>query len=107
MGLIRICDLEVAPPVGSLKEFKNDTLEVLVINVDRKYYCTGARCPHAGGAPLAEGSVEGIVLSCPWHGAQFRVTDGKLLKGPAKENLIVYRTVVKDNQIFVEVNNEF
>lgn len=102
MGLIRICDLEVAPPVGSLKEFKIDTLEVLVINVDGKYYCTGARCPHAGGAPLAEGSVEGIVLSCPWHGAQFRVTDGKVLRGPAKENLIVYRTVVKDNQIFVE-----
>ena len=78
------------------------TLEVLVVNIDGEFFCTSARCPHAGGAPLAEGTLKGKVLTCPWHEAQFRVTDGQVLRGPATENLIVYRTIVKENQIFIE-----
>jgi nitrite reductase/ring-hydroxylating ferredoxin subunit len=77
-------------------------LEVLVINIEGEFFCTIARCPHAGGAPLAEGTLDGIVLTCPWHEAQFRVTDGKLLRGPTKENLRVYQSFVKENSIFIE-----
>lgn len=39
-------------------------------------------CAHAGG-PLHEGSVEDGVVTCPWHGSQFRLTDGACLRGPA------------------------
>jgi nitrite reductase/ring-hydroxylating ferredoxin subunit len=100
--LIKICDLEIAPSIGSFKEFKVGGLEVLVINIEGEFFCTSARCPHAGGAPLAEGTLDGIVLTCPWHEAQFRVTDGKLLRGPAKEDLRVYQSFVKENSIFIE-----
>jgi nitrite reductase/ring-hydroxylating ferredoxin subunit len=102
LDLLKICDLEVAPSPGSLKEFKVGTLEILVINIEGKFFCTNARCPHAGGAPLSEGTLEGIVLTCPWHEAQFRVTDGQLLRGPATENLPVYRSIIKENSIFIE-----
>ena len=102
MDLLKICDLEVAPSLGGLKEFKVGKLEILVSNIDGKFFCTSARCPHAGGAPLSEGILEGIVLTCPWHEAQFRVTDGQVLRGPATDNLLVYRTIVKDNGIFIE-----
>lgn len=100
--LLKVCDLEVAPSPGSLKEFRVGTLKILVINIDGKFYCTSARCPHAGGAPLSEGTLDGEVLTCPWHEAQFRVTDGQLLRGPATENLRVYRNMVKDKHIFIE-----
>ena len=106
MDLIKICNLEVAPPPGSLKEFKVRKLEILVSNIDGKFFCTSTRCPHAGGAPLSEGTLEGVVLTCPWHEAQFRVTDGQLLRGPATDNLLVYRTVVKDCGIFIEDASE-
>jgi nitrite reductase/ring-hydroxylating ferredoxin subunit len=102
LELLEVCDLEVAPSPGTLKEFRLGTLEILVINIDGKFFTTSARCPHAGGAPLSEGTVDGEVLTCPWHEAQFRVTDGQLLKGPATENLRVYRNIIKDNHIFVE-----
>jgi len=102
VDLLKICDIEVAPSSGSLKEFKVGKLEILVSNIGGKFFCTSARCPHAGGAPLSEGTLEGIVLTCPWHEAQFRVTDGQVLRGPATDNLLVYRTVVKDNGIFIE-----
>ena len=103
MKLLKVCDLAVAPSPGSLKEFRVGTIEILVSNISGKFFCTSARCPHAGGAPLSEGTLDGEVLTCPWHEAQFRVTDGKVLRGPATENLRVYRNIVKDSQIFVEV----
>jgi nitrite reductase/ring-hydroxylating ferredoxin subunit len=101
--LLKVCDLDIAPLSGGLKVFQVGSLEVLVSNVDGQFYCTSARCPHSGGAPLSEGTLEGILLTCPWHEAQFRVTDGQLIRGPAKENLRVYRNVVKENQLFVEL----
>ncbi len=102
MEFIKVCNLEIAPPPGNLKEFKIDKLEILLINVNGKFFCTSARCPHSGGAPLSEGTIDGTVLTCPWHEAQFRVTDGQVLRGPATENLISYKTIIKDNQIFIE-----
>jgi nitrite reductase/ring-hydroxylating ferredoxin subunit len=39
-------------------------------------------CTHAGG-PLAEGEVRDGVVTCPWHGSQFRLTDGAVCHGPA------------------------
>ena len=103
MVLLKVCDLDIAPLPGSLKVFQVESLEVLVSNVNGQFYCTSARCPHSGGAPLSEGSLDGILLTCPWHEAQFRVTDGQLIRGPAKENLSVYRNVVKENQLFVDL----
>ena len=104
MELTKVCNLEAAPLPGTIKEFKINNLEILLINVDGKYYCTSARCPHSGGAPLGEGTIDGTTLICPWHEARFRVTDGQLLKGPATESLSSYKTIVKDNQIFIELD---
>ena len=103
MALEKICDLDVAPLPGSLKEFKVRNIEILVTNVNGKFFCTSARCPHSGGAPLSEGTLDGTVLTCPWHEAQFKVTDGQLIRGPATENLRVYKNIVKDQQLFVEL----
>lgn len=103
MALIKLCDIELAPLPGGMKEFRLGSLEILVVNVGGKFFCTSARCTHAGGAPLSEGTLEGIVLTCPWHEAQFRVTDGQVLRGPAKENLYIYRHIVKEDKIFIDM----
>lgn len=41
-----------------------------------------ARCSHVGG-PLEEGEVVDGCVRCPWHGSQFRITDGSVVRGPA------------------------
>ena len=103
MTLQKVCNINIAPSSGSLKAFDLGRIEVLVANVNGKLYCTAARCPHAGGAPLAEGTLQGVILTCPWHEAQFRVTDGQLLRGPAKDNLLTYKSLVRDEQLFIEL----
>jgi len=67
---------------------------VSVYNVDGKYYATQDECTHADG-PLSEGELEGTVITCPWHGSCFDVTDGKVACGPADQPLRTYRVVVE------------
>jgi nitrite reductase/ring-hydroxylating ferredoxin subunit len=57
-------------------------------------------CNHAGG-PLSEGSIQGGVVSCPWHGSQFRLADGSLVRGPATFSQL--RLQVRVNNGMVEV----
>lgn len=40
------------------------------------------QCAHAGG-PLSQGTIVDGCLECPWHGSRFRLTDGRLRRGPS------------------------
>lgn len=84
-----------------MKQFDLRGEEILVVNLDGRFYCLEGRCSHAG-APLDEGDLEGEVLTCPWHYSQFNVPDGSVLRGPAKNPLRVYRTEIKDGLLLVD-----
>jgi len=47
-----------------------------VYNVDGTIHVLDGICPHAGG-PLGQGTLNGNVVTCPWHGWQFDVTSGQ------------------------------
>jgi nitrite reductase/ring-hydroxylating ferredoxin subunit len=101
MTQMKVCNVE-AVPAGSLQQFYVGELEVLVANFNGQLLCLDARCTHAG-APLAEGTLNGHVLTCPWHGSQFNVKDGSVLRGPAEKPLKAYSTVARDGFLFIEV----
>ena len=46
------------------------------------------------GRALYEGKLEGTTVTCPFHGAQFDVTTGKVLRGPATHSLHPYQVIV-------------
>jgi 3-phenylpropionate/trans-cinnamate dioxygenase ferredoxin subunit len=52
--------------------------EVLLANVDGSYYAIANKCTHLGGS-LIKGSMEGSVVTCPRHGAQFDVKTGQAI----------------------------
>ena len=82
---VKLCDKQVLP-LGELRSFKIRGIEVLAVNLDGKFSCLDGRCTHAG-APLAEGTLEGEILTCPWHYSQFNITNGQVLRGPAYKPL--------------------
>jgi nitrite reductase/ring-hydroxylating ferredoxin subunit/uncharacterized membrane protein len=57
-------------------------------------------CSHAGG-PLSEGEVNDGVVTCPWHGSRFSLTDGSLRRGPATYPQLRLEARVRDGQVEV------
>ncbi|HMN26910.1 MAG TPA: non-heme iron oxygenase ferredoxin subunit, partial [Caldilineaceae bacterium] len=89
----------VAP--GQVRRVQVDGEEVAVYNVDGALYATQEKCTHVGG-PLSEGELQGNVITCPWHGSCFDVTNGQVMCGPASKPLATYRVAQAGDRIRVE-----
>ena len=73
---------------------------ICLINVEGKYYAIGNVCTHEGG-PLAEGTLEGYEVECPWHGSKFDIRTGKVTRPPANEPESTYEVKVEGNDILI------
>ncbi|MEK6618348.1 MAG: Rieske 2Fe-2S domain-containing protein [Nitrospirota bacterium] len=82
---------EVAPGSGIVAEVNGQS--IAVFNVDGTYYAIDNTCVHRGG-PLGEGELEGDTVTCPWHGWQYDVKNGKSINNPS--------ACVKSYQVKVE-----
>jgi nitrite reductase/ring-hydroxylating ferredoxin subunit len=84
----------VTPPEGFEVVLHKDALDdgqiteviiagtaIALANVDGAFYAIQNECPHAEG-PLGEGSMNGSMVTCPYHGWQFDVTTGDCLVNP-------------------------
>ena len=89
--------------LGKLQKVTVDGKDILIANIDGNYYAVNDTCTHAG-ASLSEGSLDGTVVTCGWHGAKFDCKTGKLSAFPAKiKDLNSYKVVIESENIFVEV----
>ena len=57
-------------------------------------------CTHRGG-PLNEGERESNVVTCPWHGSQFDLCTGEVLRGPAREPQQHFEARLREGKIEV------
>lgn len=88
-------------PVGSSHEFTAGGRVIALYNVDGTLYALDGVCPHAGG-PLGQGQLDGCVVTCPWHGWQFDVTNGQhcLTETIRHGSLPV---IIEDDDVLVEL----
>lgn len=70
---------EVLP--GGMKSVEVGGHEIVICNVDGSFHAMGRRCGHMN-APLEKGTLDGKILTCPMHNAQFDVITGEALSGP-------------------------
>jgi nitrite reductase/ring-hydroxylating ferredoxin subunit len=77
-------------PTGSTLQVGN----VMVFNVAGTFCATQANCTHRQD-PLSKGKLDGSTVTCAWHGSQFNVCTGAVLRGPAKDPLKTYRVIVE------------
>ena len=76
---VLVCKVDDVP-VGAARQFKVNGTEIALAHVQSgECYAIGGRCTHLR-AQLGKGTLEGTVLTCPWHASQFDVTTGKLLR---------------------------
>jgi nitrite reductase/ring-hydroxylating ferredoxin subunit len=76
---VPVCRLDEVP-VGEARQFEVEGKPIALARVaEGECYAVGGRCTHLR-ARLGKGTLEGTTLTCPWHGSQFDVTSGKLLR---------------------------
>lgn len=91
---------ETAVEEGKLHRAEANGMPVLLVRLKGTIYAIAATCTHAGG-PLDEGTLEGDVVACPWHGSRFCVRDGEVRGGPATFPQVRFETRVRAGQVEV------
>jgi nitrite reductase/ring-hydroxylating ferredoxin subunit len=94
--------------VADIKDIQSSTMKavevagekICVANVEGKYYAIGNVCTHVGG-PLAEGTLEGYEVECPWHGSKFDVRSGEPTRPPARRPEPTYEVKVEGNNLLI------
>lgn len=73
---------------------------VCLARVDDQIYAVDDDCTHISG-PLDQGELDGCVLTCPLHLARFDVRTGKVLRGPARDDLPTYAVRIEGDDVLV------
>lgn len=88
-------------PEGKAKVVTLEGQDIGLFKIDGKVYACSNFCPHRGG-PLSEGTLDGTVVTCPFHHWRFDVSTGK---SPVHESVSVaiFSTKLQNDEIWVEV----
>ena len=89
-------------PTGQAKLVDVNGKEIALFNVGGSFYAIDNTCTHVGG-PLSEGELNGVEVTCPWHGGVFDVTTGEVLGPPPGRAVNRYNVRVEGSDIEIEV----
>ena len=88
---------------GEIKSFIVENEVVAVCRVDGEFYAFKDECSHQT-LPLSDGDIEGDVVTCCYHGAEFNVKTGEALCLPASDPIEVFEVKVENDEIFVKID---
>jgi nitrite reductase/ring-hydroxylating ferredoxin subunit len=88
---------------GEMKIVFNEL--VAVANVQGNFLAFGNVCPHAAG-PLGEGFLDGHIVECPWHAAQWDIATGAAVSGLATVDIPVFKVRVVGEHVEIQLTPE-
>jgi nitrite reductase/ring-hydroxylating ferredoxin subunit/uncharacterized membrane protein len=86
--------------VNAMKLLHCKDKRIVLARTEDQFVAFDDRCTHKGGS-LAGGSMMCGIVQCPWHGSQFSVQKGKVIAGPAKEDIRTYTVMENNGKIFL------
>ena len=87
---------------NSMLEIVHDGHSYLVAKVEEKFYVVDNMCSHED-SELILGCLKDKTIKCSLHGSHFDLETGKALNEPADEPIKAYKTLMKDNNICIEL----
>lgn len=78
-----VAKIDEIPP-GNMKHVELDGKEIVVSNVNGKFYAMDDRCGHMN-ARLSNGNINQNIVTCPFHAAKFDISTGKKIGEPVLE----------------------
>lgn len=106
-------DLEGWLRVGLPHEIKDGRAKIVAVPEGERiavfrdgdsFYAVSNLCAHQGG-PLGEGRVLDGCVTCPWHGFQFRLIDGRA-PAPFTDRVATFATRLADGVVYVRTTPE-
>lgn len=91
-------------PEGQTRAFSVKDKDIAISCVDGKYYAFINVCSHME-FPLDDGELNGTVIECRHHGAQFDLRTGEVLSMPAVTPIQVFEVKVEGEDIKVNVGD--
>lgn len=93
---------EIAP--GSHRQVDVPDLgAVAVYHVGDQYFITEDSCTHMQASLGEEGTLEGCVIECSWHGGRFDIRTGEVLAPPCPAPLKTYPVALEDGMLYAVV----
>ena len=103
-----ICMSRIVPLIDVQQVAEGKSAEVTaegrifaVYRIDGVFHVIDGICPHAGG-PLGKGSLRNGIVTCPWHGWQFDVQNGRHCLND-RICQTVYQTVIQNDVLCVDL----
>jgi nitrite reductase/ring-hydroxylating ferredoxin subunit len=86
---------------GQMKWVVVDGERRVLANVAGTYYAISDVCGHRN-APLSRGKLDGYLIECPLHFAQFDVRTGELVSGPVSTPVPIYEVRIEGDTVYVK-----
>lgn len=86
---------------GEMRVFDVAGTKVNVTNAGGHLYAFDDTCTHMA-CSLANGELKGTTVTCACHGSQFDVTQGTVIRGPAKRPVRSREVQVEGGELLVE-----
>jgi nitrite reductase (NADH) small subunit len=105
MGLVAVCGTAEIPGAGAVCKRLADGTHVSVARLEGaagRIVAFENRCPHVNG-PIGLGKIAGSTVICPWHFFRFDLETGAAVGFDSVMRLRVFKTVVEDEQVYVEM----
>lgn len=74
---------------GKMTKFQVSNRPIVLLKHENGIHAFEGACPHFG-CGLWTGELDGHIVTCPCHGSQFDVSNGKLIHGPATASIPTY-----------------
>ena len=85
---------------GTMRCVRLNDANLLLVRQRGRVYALAHSCAHLGG-PLSEGTLKEGTVVCPWHGSEFRLEDGTVVRGPSTHAQPRFATRERNGQIEV------
>ena len=99
-GFVRVAKVDELSP-GQMKWVAVNGERLVLANVEGVFYAISDVCGHRN-APLSRGKLQGYVIECPLHFAQFDIRTGELVSGPVSTAVTVYEVRVEGDTVWVK-----
>jgi nitrite reductase/ring-hydroxylating ferredoxin subunit len=97
-GFVAVAKVSDLAP-GEMKFAAVEGERIVLANVEGGFYALRDVCGHRN-APLSRGKLEGCVIECPLHFAQFDIRTGKFIDGPLATDVPAYEVIVEGDTVY-------